>query len=143
MQPVNKRTAESKTSAAQTISEHLNRRTVRLFMIFTVLSLLLCRLICILLIPRCEPAMIMHPCYQEHLAQRLKTHHDCHMVFRLITEFRNDQSLFVGFAGTAVGNKQKICFVAGTSCATRERLFPSDLARPMALSFSADMPPRH
>ena len=53
----------------------------------------------------------MHPCYQEHLAQRLKAYHDCHMVFRLITEFRNDQSLFVGFAGAAVGNKQEIRFV--------------------------------
>lgn len=55
--------------AARTTLEHLNRRTVRFFVVFTVLSLLLCRLICILLIPRCEPAMIMHPCYQEHLAQ--------------------------------------------------------------------------
>ena len=105
-----KRAARILLPAARTASEHLNRRTVRFFVVFTVLSLLLCRLICVLLIPRCEPTLIMHPCYQEHLAQRLKAHHDCHMVFRLITEFRNDQSLFVGFAGTAVGNKQKICF---------------------------------
>ena len=33
------------------------------------------------------------------------------MVFRLITKFRNNQSLFVGFAGAAVGNKQEIRFV--------------------------------
>ena len=33
------------------------------------------------------------------------------MVFRSVTEFRNDQSLFVGLAGAAVGNKQEICFV--------------------------------
>ena len=106
----NKKAARILLLAARTASEHLNRRTVRFFVVFTVLSLLLCRLICVFLIPRCEPTLIMHPCYQEHLAQRLKAHHDCHMVFRLITEFRNDQSLFVGFAGTAVGNKQKICF---------------------------------
>ncbi len=107
----NKKAARILLPAARTASEHLNRRTVRLLLVFTVLSLLLCRLICVLLIPRCEPTLIMHPCYQEHLAQRLKAHHDCHMVFRPVTEFRNDQSLFVGFAGTAVGNKQKICFV--------------------------------
>ena len=106
----NKKAARILLLAARTASEHLKRRTVRFFVVFTVLSLLLCRLICVFLIPRCEPTLIMHPCYQEHLAQRLKAHHDCHMVFRLITEFRNDQSLFVGFAGTAVGNKQKICF---------------------------------
>ena len=107
----NKKAARILLPAARTTLEHLNSRTVRLFVVFTVLSLLLCRLICILLIPRCEPTLIMHPCYQEHLVQRLKANHDCHMVFRLISEFRNDQALFVGFAGTAVGNKQKICFV--------------------------------
>ena len=55
--------------AARTTLEHLNRRIVRFFVAFAVLSLLLCRLICIVLIPRCEPALIMHPRYQEHLAQ--------------------------------------------------------------------------
>ena len=53
----------------------------------------------------------MHPCYQKHFTESLKAHHDCHMVLRLIAEFRNDQSLFIGFAGTAVGNKKEICFV--------------------------------
>ena len=107
----NKKAARILLPAARTASEHLNRRTVRFFVVFTVLSLLLCRLICVLLIPRCEPTLIMHPCYQEHLAQRLNAHHDCHMVFRPVTEFRNDQALFVSLAGTAVGNKQEICFV--------------------------------
>ena len=51
----NKKAARILLLAARTASEHLNRRTVRLFLVFTVLSLLLCRLICVLLIPRCEP----------------------------------------------------------------------------------------
>ena len=51
----NKKAARILLPAARTASEHLNRRTVRLFLVFTVLSLLLCWLICVLLIPRCEP----------------------------------------------------------------------------------------
>ena len=66
----------------------------------------------------------MHPCYQEHLTQRLKAHHDCHMVFRLITEFRNDQSLFVSLAGAAVGNKQEICFVGRYQLCHAGKAFP-------------------
>lgn len=53
----------------------------------------------------------MHPRYQEHFTESLKVHHDCHMVFRLTTEFRNNQSFFVGFTGAVVGNKEEICFV--------------------------------
>lgn len=56
----NKKAARILLPAARTASEHLNRRTVRIFLVFTVLSLLLCRLICVLLIPRCEPTLIMH-----------------------------------------------------------------------------------
>ena len=56
----NKKAARILLPAARTTLEHLNSRTVRLFVVFTVLSLLLCRLICILLIPRCEPTLIMY-----------------------------------------------------------------------------------
>lgn len=110
---------------------------------FTVLSLLLRRLVCILLIPRCEPTLIMHPCYQEHLTQRLKAHHDCHMVFRLITEFRNDQSLFVSLAGAAVGNKQEICFVGRYQLCHAGKAFPVRPCPPDGSELSADVPPRH
>lgn len=46
------KTAEILFPAARTASEHLNRRTVRFFVVFTVLSLLLCRLISILLLQK-------------------------------------------------------------------------------------------
>lgn len=45
--------------------------------------------------------------------------------------------------GPLSATNRKSALLAGTNCATRERLFPSGLARPMALSFSADVPPRH
>lgn len=138
-----KRAARILLPAARTASEYLNRRTVRFFVVFTVLSLLLCRLICVFLIPRCEPTLIMHPCYQEHLAQRLKAHHDCHMVSGLLPNFGTINPFSLVSPGPLSATNRKSALVAGTSCATRERLFPSDLARPMALSFSADVPPRH
>lgn len=46
------------------------------------------------------------------------------MVFRPVTEFRNDQSLFISLAGTAVGNKQEICFVGWYQLRHAGKAFP-------------------
>jgi len=50
--------------------------------------------------------------HKHQRTERLEGHTDRDMVLRVLSKTRHDQSLFIGFAGAAVGHEKKIRFAA-------------------------------
>lgn len=60
----------------------------------------------------CQPSSVMGFGHKHQRTEGLKCHTDRDMVLRVLSKTRYDQSLFIGFAGAAVGNEKKIRFAA-------------------------------
>lgn len=77
----------------------------------------------LLVIPRCQPCLIVHLCKQKQFAQRFKGHTDCYMVLRILSEPGNNQAFIVSFAGAAACCKQEVRGSSGNQLGCTRKTF--------------------